>query len=136
MLKSLQTTPRPQCGRGVVFFILFLNSPCNFFRYGVKSCWKHICGRPQGATNTLRPCTSGMSTQHSDTYRTIGNYTRFGADFQGRTLGFVVRAFEAVLSYQNSAPLYVSNKTPRAGARPPSALRGFVGNKFERKENG
>lgn len=44
---------------------------CNFFRYRLKCDWKHICGRPQGATNTLRPCTSDATTQHSEHSRTI-----------------------------------------------------------------
>ena len=45
-----------------------------------------------------------------------------------------MRAFHAVLSYQNSAPLYVSNESPGRGRVPRPPFGALLETKFERKK--
>lgn len=116
--------PSAPAERGVPLSKLLPNGPCNLTGNRLKWTWKHRCGRPRSAANTPRPCTSEASTQHSERYRTTGALYPFWP-VNARPVVILPCVHGKRCWVQSSAPLYVSNRPPRAEGplRPPPGVR-------------
>ena len=78
--------------------------------------------KPQGASNTLRPCTSGVSTQHSEHSRTIGIIPGLARDFKAER-GFCCACISCGVELSKLDTAICFQRKPRAGTIPrPSGL--------------
>lgn len=80
--------------------------------------------KPQGASNTLRPCTSGVSTQHSEHSRTIGIIPGLARDFKAEH-GFYCACISSGVELSKTRHRHMfPMEAPGGDAFP--ALRGFI----------